>query len=286
PGMRVGVNLTSIGVSADWWLASARRLDEAGFDAVWCWDHFLSRGDPTDPVLECWTMLSAAAAVTERIHVGSLVTNVMNRHPSVLARMAAAVQQVADGRLEVGIGIGGFPREHDHLGIPFPPAAERVEHLEEAVQVLRALWGGGPVSFEGRHYRLDRAHAFPVPVPPPRLIIGGETRAGARLAARLGDAWTTDGAGLIRDRASYLQALAAAARRREDVSVLVLVDLDRHQPVAGQALVADLPGEMQRWAAEGADELIIGYVRPDQLDAVVAAGRQRSPGDRGTLAAP
>ena len=273
--MRVGVSLTSIGVDATWWLGSAQRLETAGFDAVWCWDHFLSRGRPTDPVLECWTTLAATAAVTRRIHVGSLVTNVMNRHPAVLARMAATVQQIAAGRLELAVGIGGFAREHEQLGIDFPPPGERAEHLEEALTVLRALWGGGPVSYTGRHYRLDGAHAFPVPRPAPPLIIGGETPAGARLAARVADGWTTDAAGLVRDRAVFLDALAAAGRRRAEVRVLVLVDLDRHRPAAEQALVADLPGEMARWAAAGADELIIGYVRPEQLEAVLAAGAAR-----------
>ncbi len=269
--MRLGVNLTAIGVTAGWWLGAARRLEAAGFDAVWCWDHFLSRGDPADPVLECWTTLAATAAVTERIHLGSFVTNVMNRQPAVLARMAATVQDVAGGRLEMGIGIGGFPREHAMLGIPFPPPAERAEHLEEAVQVLRLLWSGGPVSFQGRHYELAEARAHPVPRPAPRLIIGGETTAGARLAARIGDAWATDTAGLPRDRTAFLDALAAAGRRPEDVAVLVDVELDRHRPAGDQPLVADLPGEMARWAEAGASELVIGYVRPEQLDAVLAA---------------
>ena len=269
--MRVGVNLTAIGVTAAWWLTAARRLEAAGFDAVWCWDHFLSRGDPSDPVLECWTTLAATAAVTERIHLGSFVTNVMNRHPAVLARMAATVQDVAAGRLEMGIGIGGFPREHTMLGIPFPPPAERAEHLEEAVQVLRLLWSGGPVSFEGRHYRLAEARAHPVPRPAPRLIIGGETTAGARLAARLGDAWATDTTGLPRDRQAFLDALAEAGRRPEDVAVLVDVEMDRHRPAQDQPLVADLPGEMARWADAGATELVIGFVRPEQLEAVIAA---------------
>lgn len=269
--MRLGVNLTAIGVTAAWWLSAARRVEAAGFDAVWSWDHFLSRGDPADPVLECWTTLAAAAAVTERIHLGSFVTNVMNRHPAVLARMAATVQDVAAGRLEMGIAIGGFPREHEMLGIPFPPPAERAEHLEEAVQVLRLLWGGGPVSFEGRHYRLAEARAHPVPQPPPRLIVGGETTAGARLAARLGDAWATDPTGLRRDRQVFLDALAQAGRRPEDVAVLVDVELDRHRPPQDQQLVADLAGEMARWADAGASELVIGFVRPEQLDAVIAA---------------
>lgn len=269
--MRLGVNLTAIGVTAAWWLSAARRLEAAGFDAVWCWDHFLSRGDPTDPVLECWTTLAATAAVTERIHVGSLVTNVMNRHPAVLARMAATVQDVAHGRLEIGIGIGGFPGEHEALGIPFPPPPERAEHLEEAVQVLRLLWTGGPVSFDGRHYRLADARAHPVPRPTPRLIIGGETPAGARLAARVGDAWATDANGLPRDRQAFLDGVAAAGRRPEDVAVVVDVELDRHRPPDDQPLLADLPGEMTRWANAGATELVIGYVRPEQLDAVIDA---------------
>ena len=211
--MRVGLNLASIGVPAGWWLAAARLAEEAGFSGAWIWDHFLSRGRRTDPVLECWTTLAAAAVATRSIHLGSFVTNVMNRHPSVLARMAANVQDLAGGRLEVGIGIGGHPREHEALGIPFPPAAERVARLEEAVQVLRLLWSGGPVSFEGRYYQLRDAYAHPVPQPSPRLVIGGETAAGAQLAARLGDAWTTTGEALLRDRTIFEDALAAAGRR-------------------------------------------------------------------------
>jgi coenzyme F420-dependent glucose-6-phosphate dehydrogenase len=87
----------------------------------------------------------------------------------------------------VGLGIGGFAAEEAALGIPFPEVRERVARLEEQVAVLRALWTGGPVSFEGRWHRLAEAWAHPAPVPPPRIIVGGETPAGARLAARVGD---------------------------------------------------------------------------------------------------
>ena len=87
----IGVNLATIGVDAGWWLESARRCEAAGFRTVWAWDHFVSRGTLSDPVLECWTMLTAAAATTSQLRVGSFVTNVMNRHPAVLARMAATV---------------------------------------------------------------------------------------------------------------------------------------------------------------------------------------------------
>ena len=156
------------------------------FRTAWAWDHFVSRGELDDPVLECWTTLAATAARTRQLRVGSFVSNVMNRHPAVLARMAATLSDLSGGRLELGIGIGGHPAEHQAYGIPFPDPAERAAHLEEAVQVLRLLFGGGPVDFDGRFYQLSAAHAFPAPQPPPRITIGGEKPAGARLAARIG----------------------------------------------------------------------------------------------------
>ncbi|MEO7118685.1 MAG: LLM class flavin-dependent oxidoreductase, partial [Candidatus Limnocylindrales bacterium] len=183
----IGVNLSSIGVSSSWWRETAQLLESAGFGTIWCWDHFISRGHLDDPVLECWMTLAAAAAATERVHVGSFVSNVMNRHPALLARMAATLQEQSGGRVEMGIGIGGHPVEHEAYGIDFPEPKERVERLEESVEILRLLWTGGPVDFEGRYYSLKGAHAFPVPQPAPRILIGGEKPGGARLAARIGD---------------------------------------------------------------------------------------------------
>jgi alkanesulfonate monooxygenase SsuD/methylene tetrahydromethanopterin reductase-like flavin-dependent oxidoreductase (luciferase family) len=139
----IGVNLTSIGVPSSWWIETARSLESVGFSTAWCWDHFVSRGRLTDPVLECWTTLAAAAASTDGLRVGSFVTNVMNRHPALLARMAATVQDQSGGRVELGIGIGGHPAEHHAYGIDFPDVPERVARLEEAVGMLRLLWSGG-----------------------------------------------------------------------------------------------------------------------------------------------
>ncbi len=270
----VGVNLSSIGVPARAWLDTARLLERVGYSAIWCADHFISRGRRADPVLECWTTLAAAAARTRTMRVGSWVTNVMNRPPSVLARMAATVQDLSGGRLELGLGIGGHPNEHEALGIFFPSVRERVERLEEAVQVLRLLWTGGPVSFDGRYYQLRAAHAHPVPTPPPRIIVGGETRGGARLAARVGDAWTTTSEGLERYRSAYEEALEGAGRRRQDAAILV--GLDRAKGVAPdrQPVFADLRTELERWAERGADELILNWVRPPELPAALAAAEK------------
>jgi G6PDH family F420-dependent oxidoreductase len=270
----VGVNLSSIGTPASAWLDTACVLERVGYSAVWCADHFLSRGRRTDPVLECWTTLAAAAARTRTIRIGSWVTNVMNRHPSVLARMAATVQDLSAGRLALGLGIGGHPNEHEVLGIFFPSARERVERLEEAAAVLRLLWTGGPVSFEGRHYRLRGAHAYPVPAPPPRIIVAGESRGGARLAARVGDAWTTTAEGLARYRRTYEEALEEAGRRRQDAAILVGLDREKGVSPDRQPLFADLRGELERWAERGADELILNWVRPPELPATLAAAEK------------
>jgi alkanesulfonate monooxygenase SsuD/methylene tetrahydromethanopterin reductase-like flavin-dependent oxidoreductase (luciferase family) len=266
----IGVNLTTIGVSAGWWLESARRLESAGFSTAWAWDHFVSRGRRSDPVLECWTTLAATAAVTTRLKVGSFVTNVMNRHPAVLARMAATMWDLSGGRVELGIGIGGHPGEHQAYGIDFPQATERAARLEEAVSVIRALWTGGPVDFPGRWWSLRDAYASPAPDPPPRIVIGGETAAGARLAARIGDAWTCFEDPYPRLLPAFEEALAAAGRRRTDVQVLVGLEVGSAEDGGASALV-DLRATAAAWRERGADELVLHWVRPSELRAVLDA---------------
>ena len=180
-GLPIGVVLGAVGVTTGWFVESARRLEAAGYAGIWSWDHFVSRGVKTDPILEAWTTLTATAMVTDRVTVGSFVTNVMNRHPAVLARMLATLQEASGGRVVLGIGIGGHPAEHQAYGIDFPPPAERARHLEEAVAVIRALWGGGPVTRPSDLYPLREAYAYPVPVPVPPILIGAGTPAGASM---------------------------------------------------------------------------------------------------------
>ncbi len=258
----VGLNLSSIGVSAAWWLDAAREAEEAGFDSVWIWDHFISRGRLDDPVLECWTMLAAAATSTSRVRLGSFVTNVMNRHPAVLARMAATVAELSTGRLELGIGAGGHPAEHEAYGIEFPPRPQRAEHLVEGIEVLRQLFSGGPVDYEGRFYRLDGAHAFPAPDPAPRIILGGETTAGARFAARHADAWTCFGGRFDALLPVFEAELGAVGRRRSDVPVLVGLEID---DVGG-----DLESLTAEWRDRGAAELIVHDIKPAHLEDLLA----------------
>lgn len=270
----LGLNPTSIGVDSRWWLETARRAEEAGFSAVWCWDHFVSRGKKESPVLECWTTLTAAAAVTQRIRVGSFVTNVMNRQPALLARMLATLADQSGGRVELGIGVGGYGPELEAYGMPFPEPAERIARLEEAVAVLRLLWAGGPADYEGRFYRLREAWARPAPAPAPRIVVGGEKPAGARLAARVGDGWTTNGADYERLLPIHLAELEAHGRQRADVAHLVALSLSRDEPLERQPIIADMAGVLAEWRERGADELIVNWLRPPALPALLdAAGR-------------
>jgi alkanesulfonate monooxygenase SsuD/methylene tetrahydromethanopterin reductase-like flavin-dependent oxidoreductase (luciferase family) len=275
----IGLNLTSIGVSSAWWLDSARAAEQAGFAGAWCWDHFISRGrDKARPVLECWTTLAAAAAVTERLRVGSFVTNVMNRHPAVLARMIATISDQSGGRVDLGIGVGGNAAEMEAYGIDLPAPAERVAMLEEAVEVLRLLWAGGPADHDGRYFRLRGAWAHPRPLPAPRIIVGGEKPAGARLAARVGDGWTTNAADYERLLPLHLEELGRHGRQRADVLHVLAVDLDRDTPFQRQPLIADMAAFAAGWQARGADELVVSWVRPDDLPALLEAAAKAGQG--------
>jgi alkanesulfonate monooxygenase SsuD/methylene tetrahydromethanopterin reductase-like flavin-dependent oxidoreductase (luciferase family) len=267
----IGLNLTSMGVTSEWWLDAARQAEQAGFGAVWCWDHHISRNKKTTPVLECWTTLTATAALTSRLRVGSFVDNVMNRQPAILARMLATLSEQSGARVELGIGVGGNQDEAAAYGIPFPPPAERVEILEEAVAVMRALWSGGPAEFNGRHFQLHDAWSYPVPKPAPRIIVGGETPAGARLAARVGDGWTTNAPDYERLLPIHLAELAARDRSRADMAHLLAVSLDRDARLESQPLVADMASFIGEWHDRGADELIVDWVRPAQLPALLEA---------------
>ena len=275
PPFPVVVNLRSIGVPFVRWCEQALRLEAAGYAGVAAWDHFVSRGRRSDPVLEAWTTLAVVGGATTRLGLMTFVANVMNRHPAVLARMAATLQEATGGRLTLGIGIGGHPAEHRAYGIPFPEVPERVARLEEAVAVLRALWTGGPVTRPSPFYPLVEAHAFPVPDPPPPLVVGAQSPAGVALAARVGDGWTTPAPDLAGLLPAYLEALAGAGRDRAAQRVLVAFDLPKGATLAGSPWAEDPAGEAGRWRAAGADGAVIGAGSAADVDLLIEAASRR-----------
>jgi alkanesulfonate monooxygenase SsuD/methylene tetrahydromethanopterin reductase-like flavin-dependent oxidoreductase (luciferase family) len=269
----IGVCLRTIRAEPTWWLESARRLDEAGYAGVWAWDHFMGRGDQTVPVVESWTILSMAAAQTSRVTVGPFVMNVMNRHPALVARMASTLQIASGGRLILGIGIGGAPKEHAAYGMDFPPPPQRVARLEEAVAVMRALWTGGPVTRPSLFYPLADAVAFPVPDPLPTIMIGGETAAGARLAGRIGDGWSAFDDNFEQHLPLYLESLEASGKRREDQTVLVGFQGEwlSDETIRDTPWIEAPRETWERWHAAGADGTIVLARTTDDIDALVEA---------------
>jgi F420-dependent oxidoreductase-like protein len=189
-----------------------------GFHSLWRSDHFFSlMGDVRQPALETWVSLAIAAQETKRIRLGPLVCSMTFRHPALLARMAAQVDQLSGGRLEVGVGAGWNVPEHEAFGIPFPPLKQRMDILEEGVQVLQALWGNGPANFAGRQFQLKDAQCNPKPVqsPLPIVIGGGGERRTLRIAARYAQHWNAVGVDtrIFLHKQAVLERHCAAAGR-------------------------------------------------------------------------
>ena len=172
-------------------------------DHAWLFDHLLPiYGDPSGPMLEGWTLLSALAGQTERLGLGLIVTSDRFRPPALLAKIAATVDIVSGGRLTLGLGVGSAPghpiaqREYDAYGIPFLSQRDAVESLDEACTIITRLWTESePFDFNGAHHRLREASCNPKPVQDPRppLLIGGWGARTLRVIARHADIWNIPG---------------------------------------------------------------------------------------------
>jgi alkanesulfonate monooxygenase SsuD/methylene tetrahydromethanopterin reductase-like flavin-dependent oxidoreductase (luciferase family) len=152
------------------YLATWRKAEDLGLDGASCFDHFLPIfSDPESWCFEAYTTLAAMAASTSRLRCGIVVTGVTYRHPAVVANMAATIDHISGGRLELGKRAAWFQLEHEQYGIPFPPFRIRAEMLREACLILRSMWTNKRTTFEGRHYRLKDALCEPKPVQSPSI---------------------------------------------------------------------------------------------------------------------
>ena len=197
--MRLGLQIPNftLGVPDDRLFESvadlARTAEDVGFDSVWVMDHFYQLpplGGPGQPMFEAYTLLSALAARTSRVRLGALVTGVTYRNPALLAKIVTTLDVISAGRAILGIGAAWYDVEHEGLGVDFPPVPERMERLEEAVQICRAMFRGERPTFAGRHYRTTEAWNLPAPVQPggPPILIGGSgEKRTLRLVARYAD---------------------------------------------------------------------------------------------------
>jgi F420-dependent oxidoreductase-like protein len=154
----------------------ALECEKDGYDSIWSSDHFFLNDKSADRnCMEAWTLLAALAAKTKRIRLGTLVTCNSYRYPAVLAKVAATVDMISNGRLFFGIGAGWKKIEYRAYGIPFPSLKGRMDRLEEAIQIIRLLWTESNVTFKGKYYKINDAFSAPKPVqkPMPPIMIGG-----------------------------------------------------------------------------------------------------------------
>jgi alkanesulfonate monooxygenase SsuD/methylene tetrahydromethanopterin reductase-like flavin-dependent oxidoreductase (luciferase family) len=196
----------------------ARRVEAMGFDTLWVGDHFVNPYAPAGPWFDGWTTIAGLASVTTRIRLGPLVSSITLRNPALLARTAMTVDHISGGRLELGIGPAGAPLDYAMLGLPVWSPRERVDRLDEGLQIIIALLEQGEAHHAGRHYAIEEAIVAPPPVqrPRPPITVGALGPRAIEVAARYADAWNTYGVAggrAVTGRLEHAGAMAATAER-------------------------------------------------------------------------
>ena len=195
--MRFALFIGLGGITWDNVVSLTRHAESTGWDAACLTDHFMpNTPEAVGDNLECVSALAALAALVPRIRLGSIVLGNTYRHPAVLAKALTNIDIISGGRLIAGIGGAWQQNEHEKYGIPFYTVGERLKRLDEACEVLKALWTQDRANFKGRYYQLTDAPASPKPVqkPYPELLIGGGgEKVTLKIAARHADHWNTWG---------------------------------------------------------------------------------------------
>jgi probable F420-dependent oxidoreductase len=271
---RFGVNVWGAGSRAEW-VSKARRVEELGYSTLTVPDHLGQFFSPMP------SLISAAEATT-RLRVGTNVLNNDLRHPVLVAREAATIDRLTDGRLQLGLGAGHMKSEYDEAGLAYDAGATRVERLAEAVAIIKRLLQGGAVTVAGRHYRVTAhtIHPGPVQQPHPPLLIGGNGRRLLTLAAKEADivglsgitfreggtradvsGWTVAG---VDERVRLVREAAGARYEQIEMSALVQrVVVTGQRREAAQELA-------RRWTQLSADEILESpYVLVGTVDQIV-----------------
>jgi F420-dependent oxidoreductase-like protein len=209
-----GLGLTTWEAVRDLWI----HADKTGWDAACVTDHFMpNTPDKAGDVMECWTTLAALAPIVPRMRIGTIVAGNTYRHPAVLAKMVAQVDIISGGRLICGLGAAWQQNEHEAYGIPFYTVPERLARLDEACQVLKALWTQDRSTFKGRYYQLADAPLAPKPVqrPHPELMIGGGgEKVTLKIVAKHADHWNVwGGPEVLARKGALLDGYCQAAGR-------------------------------------------------------------------------
>jgi F420-dependent oxidoreductase-like protein len=261
----------------DEFLTVASAAEAAGFDGIWCSDHFMpvNPAELDNPVLECWSVLAATAAAVPRVRIGAIVTGNTYRHPAVLAKMGATIDHISGGRLVMGLGAGWQENEHAAYGIEFGTVGERLRKLDEACQIIKGLFEQPRTTFKGEFYELEDAPLEPKPVQSrvPLLVGGGGEKVTMRIAAQYADEWNIWGLPeLLAQKGEVLDAHCERLDRdpatiaRSAQALLYMGDdrewlAERKGRVAAFPAVVGTPAEVQdvigAYRDAGVDEYII-----------------------------
>jgi probable F420-dependent oxidoreductase len=249
----------------------ARRIEAAGFDSLWVSDHIVLPGEmaswypfaadgratwPSElPYVDALIALAQAAAVTERVTLGTAVLVLPLRHPIEAAKQLASIDVASGGRLRLGVGAGWLAEEFEALEVPFETRGSR---LEEWIGLLRSCWTGTPDAHDGPHYRLPAdVLCYPTPVGTVPILVGGHTRPALRRAGALGDGWlgqqtlgAFDTDEIVAARRTAADAAHAAGRDPSALRVVL-----RIVETAGRS--EELAPELAALAAAGVDEVIV-----------------------------
>ena len=254
------------------------KAEASGWDGIWVADHFMpNTGDKSTgsgPTSEAWTTLSAIAALVPRVRIGTLVTGNTYRSPAVLAKMAAEVDVISNGRLVLGLGAGWQENEHLAYGIEFSTVGGRLARLKESIQIIRSLFDEEFTSFSGKYYEITDAPLSPKPVQDhlPILVGGGGEKVTLKITAMFADEWNVWGSPeVLKQKGHILDQHCEAIDRdpqeiRRSAQALFFVSkdaaaVDRAKENATDRLIAGSPDEMveviAQYAEAGVNELIV-----------------------------
>ena len=266
--IEIGFCLSTFGTRYTQLRDIAQQIDSLGFASIHTWDHYVSWPQPSDSVLEAWTTLAGLAEATQRVRIGPMVANNLNRHPGRLAKVAATLHEISGGRCDLAIGSGSGGPEQESFGIRVGDAEERMDRLAEALQIIPALWTGAPTTFHGKYYELTDAIAAPAQTPPPRLIASAALPRTARLAAQFADG--VNFTWFYRERLPALfialdEGLLERGRTRAGFDCSLHARWQNLQPDAEQALMD--------WENMGFTRVIIYIEDPFPLNEITALAR-------------
>jgi probable F420-dependent oxidoreductase len=251
-------------------LDEVREAERAGWYGVWLADHYMPNTGDTTPArgdtYECWALLPAMAAVTDRVRIGTLVSPTSVHHPALLAKRASTIDRLSAGRMVLGLGAGWQINEHHAYGIELEPPGKRVSRFEEAIQIVRSMLSQDSTTFHGAYYDITDAPCDPKPIQSPLpLLVGTRSPRMLRITARHADAWNTWGTPkqAAASRAAVIEACDEAGREPGTIwtSVNALVDLDGSPPPYGPPTIfgsaQQLVDELGQYAELGFDEFIV-----------------------------